>query len=225
MICHSARALAPSAELGPLIAITEEQMTEAPGVPEMPAAPVANAAGPEPAAAPEPPTAAPPAIADGVERSLDPRAVTLHRIVGWIVTSSISLVLLVPLLGILAAAPLLGWAKALLALLWAGLTLALAWFYHRWPEIEHRHASYKVEVQGIEIRRGVVWRRVVNVPRSRVQHTDVSQGPLERGHGLGTLVIYTAGTDHAKVDLHGLSHGTALRIRDHLLPREAGDAV
>ena len=63
------------------------------------------------------------------------------------------------------------------------------------------------------------------MPRSRVQHTDVSQGPLERGYGLGTLVIYTAGTDHAKVDLHGLDHATALAIRDHLLPREGGDAV
>ena len=47
---------------------------------------------------------------------------------------------------------------------------------------------------------------MTNVPRSRVQHTDVSQGPLERNHGLGTLVVYTAGTDHAKVELGGLDH-------------------
>ncbi len=63
------------------------------------------------------------------------------------------------------------------------------------------------------------------MPRSRVQHTDVSQGPLERSHGLGTLVIYTAGTEHARVELGGLDHGTALLIRDHLLPREENDAV
>jgi membrane protein YdbS with pleckstrin-like domain len=58
-----------------------------------------------------------------------------------------------------------------------------------------------------------------------VQHTDVSQGPLERTYGLGTLAIFTAGTDHAQVSLHGLDHGTALRIRDHLLPGESTDAV
>ena len=63
------------------------------------------------------------------------------------------------------------------------------------------------------------------MPRSRVQHIDVSQGPIERRYGLGTLVIYTAGTDHAKVVLSGLEHGRALRIREHLLPSEAGDAV
>lgn len=165
-----------------------------------------------------------PSIADGVEHSLDPRSVTLHRIVGWIVTGVLSLGLLLGLVIVLFV-PVPGWIKALVALFWATVTLALAWLSHRWPEVEHRHAFYKVDAQGIEIRRGVVWRTVINVPRSRVQHTDVSQGPLERGHGLGTLVIYTAGTDHARVDLHGLDHTTALRIRDHLLPREAGDAV
>ena len=66
---------------------------------------------------------------------------------------------------------------------------------------------------------------VIHVPRSRVQHTDVSQGPVERRFGLGTLVIYTAGTDHAKVDLAGLEHGVALRLRDHLLPSGDTDAV
>ena len=85
--------------------------------------------------------------------------------------------------------------------------------------------SYRVDALGIEIRRGVVWQRVINVPRSRVQHTDVSQGPLERGSDLGTLVIFTAGTHYARVQLSGLQHLTALRIRDHLLPGGADDAV
>ena len=70
-----------------------------------------------------------------------------------------------------------------------------------------------------------MWRAVTNVPRSRVQHTDVSQGPLERSHGLGTLVIHTAGTEHAVVGLSGLDYGTALALRDHLLPRGAVDVV
>jgi membrane protein YdbS with pleckstrin-like domain len=169
--------------------------------------------------------ASPPPVADGVERALDPRQVALLRLVGWITTAAISSSLAVALLIVLAAAPLPGWARAPLGLLWPAATLALAWLSHRWPAVQHRHASYRVDGRGIEIRRGVLWRRVVNVPRSRVQHTDVSQGPLARGYGLGTLVIYTAGTDHARVDLHGLAHATALAIRDHLLPGESGDAV
>ena len=173
----------------------------------------------------EQPSVPVPSIADGVERSLDPRSVRLDRIVGWIVTASVSLPLLAGTLLVLFLAPWPVWAKALIALNWAAVTAGLGGIGYRWPEVHHRHASYRVDGQGIEIRRGVYWRQVINVPRSRVQHTDVSQGPLERSHGLGTLVIYTAGTAHARVDLSGLDHGTALLIRDHLLPRESDDAV
>ena len=71
----------------------------------------------------------------------------------------------------------------------------------------------------------MLWRQVINVPRSRVQHTDVSQGPLERSHGLATLIVHTAGVEHAQVELAGLPYEVALRLRDHLLPRDASDAV
>jgi membrane protein YdbS with pleckstrin-like domain len=165
------------------------------------------------------------ALADGVARPLDPRYVALQRTVGWIVAGvvssglafglAIAAIAVWPRLGVLAAAV----AAAAVIVAW------LVWLAQRWPVLDYARASYVLDERGIEIRRGVVWRRVINVPRSRVQHTDVSQGPLERSHGLGTLVIYTAGTDHAQVQLPGLAHETALAIRDHLLPRELADAV
>ena len=108
---------------------------------------------------------------------------------------------------------------------WFVLVLLLAWHSYRWPPIAYEHTSYRIDEQGLEIRKGVYWRVVINVPRSRVQHIDVSQGPIERRFGLGTLVVYTAGTDHAKVELEGLEHGRALAIRDYLLPSESSDAV
>jgi membrane protein YdbS with pleckstrin-like domain len=175
------------------------------------------------AAVPASPT--PPSIADGVVGPLDPRFITVQRIVGWIVMAVMSLAALFGFTILLAVSPLPGWALAVLAVLLLAAVAGLAWLAHFWPEIEHRHAFYRVDPDGIEIRRGVVWRTVTDVPRSRVQHTDVSQGPLERRYGLGTLVIYTAGTDYARVDLPGLDHESALRIRDHLLPRDAGDVV
>jgi membrane protein YdbS with pleckstrin-like domain len=183
----------------------------------------------EPVAAAATAPAPPLAVSDGVQRSLDPRAVPLDRLVGWISTAIFGGIALVAMLLVVLLAPLPGWVDAGLALLWLAFAGILGWFAQRWPAIAHRHTSYRVDADGIEIRRGVVWRAVINVPRSRVQHTDVSQGPLERSHGLGTLVVYTAGTDHARVDLHGLAHEVALAIRDHLLPRaldpEGVDAV
>lgn len=172
------------------------------------------------------PLAPPPSIADGILYPLDPRHVTLKRWGSFLFYGILSLLLLGGLTVVLSTAPLWGWVKGALVVLWIGISLALARLSWRWPEVEHRHSSYRVDEQGIEIRRGVYWRQVISVPRSRVQHTDVSQGPLERSRGLGTLVIYTAGTDHAKVELAGLSHETALAIRDHLLSGSlGGDAV
>lgn len=168
---------------------------------------------------------APHSLADGVERQLDPRYIPLERKVGWIVAGAVTLVLSIGLVIFGLAARPSTIAFLLLAVAAMAIVGLFAWLAQRWPELEYARASYRLDERGIEIRWGVVWRRVINVPRSRVQHTDVSQGPLERSHGLGTLVIYTAGTDHAQVDLPGLAHETALAIRDHLLPRELPDAV
>lgn len=164
------------------------------------------------------PVAPDPAAAGGF-RLLDPRYIPLQRQVGRIVAGVMSVMLLAALL--LLSAVHWPW----LLLIWMVIAVLLAWHAHRWPAIEYRHTGYRIDEQGLEIRTGVVWRRVINVPRSRVQHTDVVQGPLERRHGLGRLVVYTAGTEHSRVELPGLEHATAMALRDHLLPREGGDAV
>lgn len=164
-------------------------------------------------------------IADGVPRMLDPRVIPHRRTVGRIVTACLSLGLLALLLPVLLLVSLPGWITALSLSLWAGFTLTLGLFFHRWPPIAYRHASYLLNQEGIEVRRGVLWRRVIKVPRSRVQHTEVSQGPLERRHGLGRLGVYTAGTAYARVALPGLEHSLALRIREHLQPGGGPDAV
>ena len=77
----------------------------------------------------------------------------------------------------------------------------------------------------LEVRRGVLWRSVIDVPRSRMQHSDVSQGPLERMHGLATLSVFTAGTRYALVRVQGLSHERAIEIREHLTRLHDDDVI
>lgn len=173
------------------------------------------------AAAPERGTAADP-IADGVVRQLDPNTIHVERMASWIFSAIVGVLLLIQLVASLFSGP---WRIASSLALTVAVSGFLVWLSHWWPEISYRHTSYRVDPQGIEIRRGVIWRRTINVPKSRVQHIDVSQGPLQRRYALGTLVIYTAGTVHAKVELRGLSHARAMRIRDHLLPSSGDDAV
>jgi membrane protein YdbS with pleckstrin-like domain len=157
-------------------------------------------------------------IADGLDHRLDPRVIPLERISGGLFIAGIAAGSLVAIsVALLVSDGMPGVLRIILPALWLVLALTGAWHAYRWPLRAYQHALYRVDEQGIEIRSGVYWRVVINVPRSRVQHIDVSQGPIERRFGLGTLIVYTAGTDHARVALSGLEHGRALRIREHLL--------
>jgi uncharacterized protein len=162
-------------------------------------------------------------IADGVRRPVDPRWIPLRRVRGVVFTGVVAFASFMALV-----LPSVANGRVWLALvlpLWTVAVAALVWQMLRWPAIAYRFTSYLVDDAGLEIARGVYWRTITNVPKSRIQHTDVSQGPLERKHGLGTLVVYTAGTQHSEVKLPGLEFATAQRIRAHLLPQDEGDAV
>jgi len=167
----------------------------------------------------------PAVVADGEFHQLDPRSVRVDRIVGWITAAIVAGVSLLVILIVLLTTRLPVWGPVPMVVAWMLLVGLFVWLAQRWPEISYRHTSYRVDGFGIEIRHGVVWRTIVSVPRSRVQHTDVSQGPLERSQGLGTLVVYTAGTSHARVGLAGLAYERALALRDYLVAGEGADAV
>ena len=61
---------------------------------------------------------------------------------------------------------------------------------------------------------GYVFYRDTVVPFSRVQHIDVTQGPVERGHGVATLIVHTAGTHNSVVAVDGLARAEAEAMRD-----------
>lgn len=170
----------------------------------------------------EEPSDLPAVTAHGESHKLDPRWIPYERQVAALKSAMTALMLvgaafLGALLAELPAAPLIALA-AVLAVIYAGLKL---W----WPGPAWRHASYRLGARSLEIRRGVLFRKWIEVPRSRIQHSDVSQGPLERLHGLSTLSVYTAGTAHALVRLHGLDRTRALEIRDHLMQSDEVDVV
>jgi membrane protein YdbS with pleckstrin-like domain len=163
-------------------------------------------------------------IADGVYRQLDPRWIVVQRLIAVIPTAVLTVGSFIGVMALWAASQMLLLGLLLLPL-WFVAVAAVAWQLQRWPAIAYRHTSYRIDEAGLEILRGVYWRTITNIPKSRIQHIDVSQGPFERRHGLGTLVVYTAGTQHSRVNLPGLTFTVAQRIRTHLLPGETGDAV
>ena len=128
------------------------------------------------------------------------------------------------LVGVLIAATVMSLAFAMTSIVWLfiyggcfAFAVVVSLLMIVWPAIEHRHTWWRLNEDGLEIRRGVFWKHQICVPLARVQHADVLQGPLQRRHELGSLTVNTAGTQNASVSLIGLSHETAVKLRDQLV--------
>lgn len=102
------------------------------------------------------------------------------------------------------------WAGGLL-----GLTIGTA--FGIWLGLKQfRHLRWRLDDTGLAVRRGRLWQRETRVPATRVQHLDLKRGPLQRGRGLATLIVHTAGTRLSAVTVPNLDADDAERLRDQL---------
>jgi membrane protein YdbS with pleckstrin-like domain len=163
------------------------------------------------------------ALADGTVRRLDPAFVPYERLGGWV---SIAFVLG---LGPIAIGIFWLWSEAslpkvlVIVALWALLLVFLVVTNWIMPEKRYERFRWILSPAGLEIRHGVIFRTITSVPRARVQHTDVAQGPIQRRFGLASLVIHTAGQQDSEIHLGGITFDTARAIRDDLMAAGAGD--
>ena len=85
-----------------------------------------------------------------------------------------------------------------------------------------KYSNYQAELhadQGVVLYDGVWWRTEAWVPIARLQHIDVSQGPLDRRWGMATLTLQTAGTHDHATRIAGLPVARAHALRAALLPQ------
>ena len=171
-----------------------------------------------------PPAAAPtsphePPSEEALWEALHPRARWGMRLSASL---GIALVYAIPASILLAAWDSGGWSAAakLLAFVVGLLSgISLAW---RYANARFARTSFALDAAGLRIRRGVFWRSETLVPRSRVQHTDLNRGPLDRRFGLATLKVYTAGTKLASVAIDGMPESRAAQLRDALVSDDDG---
>ena len=99
------------------------------------------------------------------------------------------------------------------------LLLPLAYIAFLSPGRRYRAWGYEMDFEELRVRRGV-WTRIETVvPLARIQHIDVSQGPLERAFGVCRLILHTAGTLHSQVVVPGLARNDAEAMRDSIRGR------
>lgn len=114
----------------------------------------------------------------------------------------------------------LNYLSVFLAIFWS-----LYFLIFLYKGAEYRHYRFAMDDCGLYINSGVFWRKKIVVPRNRVQHTDIMQGPLDRQYNLAELVIHTAGTRSANVKLQGLFYDDAEKLRESLSFENSNDAV
>ncbi len=153
------------------------------------------------------------------KQALDPAYLTLLLRINWVVCTLASAVLSVPYF-VVTDQPY--W---LVLAIFAGFWAVLVWLTRRYTRAWFaRHRHWLTEL-GLYIERGVFWRTTVLVPRNRLQHIDITHGPLERRAGLAKLVLHTAGTRNASVTVPGLREDDAVSLRAELLETVDDDAV
>lgn len=117
-----------------------------------------------------------------------------------------------------------GWPMRALSMLiiWLLFYCLIHWYSNHW----YQAYKYKLSEAGLHIHNGVFWRQQNMVPRNRVQHIDITTGPLERKFDLSKLVVHTAGTRNATITLPGLLHQDATDLRQELInTNQAEDTV
>ncbi|MGY0557731.1 PH domain-containing protein [Lysobacter sp. A421] len=99
----------------------------------------------------------------------------------------------------------------------AALGAALGGGFGLWLGLkQYRHTFWRLDENGLALRRGRLWQHETRVPASRVQHLDIKRGPLQRRRQLATLVVHTAGTRHSAMTVPNLDADDAERLRDRL---------
>ncbi|MFK7738598.1 MAG: PH domain-containing protein [Pirellulaceae bacterium] len=148
---------------------------------------------------------------------LAPQQVKFEQRVGYIIAAVLTVVAVVASIATFLNLRSEWWYFPALAASWV-LFIAMSVFYsHFWPKVQYEYTGYRLGDAGMEILRGVLWRHKISIPLARVQHVDVSQGPVQRMFDLGTLAVHTAGTKNASIELDGLQHATAVQLRDRLI--------
>lgn len=106
----------------------------------------------------------------------------------------------------------LPWLPWVLLAVWGGLfLLSLRAAYRRYAA-----EGYALREHDILHKHGVWWCTVTAIPYCRMQHCEISRGPVESTFGLATLKVFTAGGSSSDIGIEGLPVEEAQRVKEYI---------
>lgn len=82
--------------------------------------------------------------------------------------------------------------------------------------------GYALRQHDILHKHGIWWRTVTAIPYNRMQHCEISRGPVESAFGLATLRVFTAGGSSSDLSIGGLPVEEAQRVKEFITARIGG---
>lgn len=77
--------------------------------------------------------------------------------------------------------------------------------------------GYALRENDIIYKKGVLFQSITTIPFNRVQHCEISQGPIDRLFELNSLLIYTAGGQGSDIKIVGLESTEASQLKEYIV--------
>lgn len=76
--------------------------------------------------------------------------------------------------------------------------------------------GYALREKDITYKSGLIFFHMTSIPFNRIQHCEVTQGPLARLFDLASVKVYTAGGSSSDLSISGLTKERAQKLRDFI---------
>ncbi|TKB46451.1 PH domain-containing protein [Thalassotalea mangrovi] len=83
--------------------------------------------------------------------------------------------------------------------------------------------AYALREQDLSYQSGLLFRKVITQPITRIQHVELKRGPLDRRNELAKLQVFSAGGAMHTFEIPGLELKTAQSIRQFILSHKGGN--
>jgi len=142
-----------------------------------------------------------------VEFEMHPKRYLKYRAVGFII--------MMTLLSATWIAPLFSDTPLISAISGAIWVLLLV-FIFAFERKKYRVMGFALREHDLTYKRGLFFFKQVTLPFNRIQHTEISNGPIERKFNLSSLKIFTAGGASSDLSIAGLDPERAQELKDFI---------
>jgi membrane protein YdbS with pleckstrin-like domain len=87
----------------------------------------------------------------------------------------------------------------------------------------YQKKAYALRQKDIHFKSGWIWKRQTTIPYNRIQHCELSSGPIDRLLDLTALHIYTAGGSNSDLSIPGMETQIGKQVKKMILNKIASD--